>query len=355
MPAARRLAAPLLAGPVLAGLTALALASPAAAADREVLTPVCVPALPVVHPGCAVGRTYAGAEVPDPANYLTELRGTDRWGTAALIAEAGFPQADVAVLVSGDDGHLVDALSAGPLARTLAAPVLLAGVDRIPAATAEFLTRHAVKAVLVVGGPTSLDAGTEARLRALGVTSLGRVAGEDRYATSRAVAALLPPTAHAWVAAGSDAHRVDALSAGGPAAGLREPVYLVAGGAVATATAAALSAAGTTSTSVVGGPGAVADDVLAQLPGAQRVAGTDRFGTAAAAALDGVGRGLPGGDVVIAPGGDDHLVDALAAAPLGRPTLLLVDTQASYDVIEAWWSLNGATRTTAVGPVRLSG
>nr|WP_240895140.1 cell wall-binding repeat-containing protein [Kineococcus siccus] len=283
------------------------------------------------------------------------MRGPDRWSTAALVAEAGFPQADVAVLVSGDDDHLVDALSAGPLARTLAAPLLLAAADRVPAATAEFLTRHAVSAVLVVGGPSSLDAGTEDRLRALGVRSVGRVAGDDRYATSRAVAALLPPAPHAWVAAGSDAHRVDALAASGPAAGLGQPVLLVPGDGDVGATAEALRASGATSASVVGGPGAVSEAVLSQFSGATRVAGADRFGTAAAAALEGVRRGLPAGDVVIAPGGDDHLVDALAASPLGRPTLLLVDTPASYDVIEAWWSLNGSTRTTAVGPVRLSG
>jgi len=343
-----------LAGSAAAGLAALVLAPPAAAVDREALTAACVAALPIEHPGCATARTYRGAEVPDASNYTTELRGADRWSTAALVAESGFPEADVAVLVSGDDAHLVDALSAGPLARTLAAPVLLAAADRLPAPTADFLTRHAVAAVLVVGGVASLDAGTEARLRALGVASVARVAGDDRYATSRAVAALLPPTAHAWVAAGADAHRVDALSAGGPAAGLHEPVYLVPAGDVG-AVAAALRAAGTTSTSVVGGAGAVGDAVLAQLPGARRVAGADRFGTAAAAALDGTQRGLPAGDVVIAPGAERNLVDALAAAPLGRPTLLLVDTQASYDVIEAWWDTHGSTRTTAVGPVRLSG
>jgi len=346
---------PLLAGSLVAGLAALVLAPPAVAVDRETLTPVCVAALPVAHPGCASGRTYRGAELPDASNYTTELRGPDRWSTAALVAESGFPEADVAVLVSGDDAHLVDALSAGPLARTLAAPVLLAAADHLPTPTTDFLTRHAVAAVLVVGGSSALDAGTEARLRALGVASVARVAGDDRWGTSRAVAALVPPTAHAWVAAGSDAHRVDALSASGPAAGLREPVYLVPASGDVGDVAAALRAAGTTSTSVVGGTGAVGDAVLSQLPGARRVAGADRFGTAAAAALGGVQRGLPAGDVVIAPGGERNLVDALAAAPLGRPTLLLVDTPASYDVIEAWWTLNGSTRTTAVGPVRLSG
>ncbi len=100
----------------------------------------------------------------------------------------------------------------------------------MPAATASYLQEHQVKAVLLVGGADALGEATTGRLQSLGVTSVARVAGADRYATSRALVALMPKATHGWVASGEDAHLVDALAASGPAARLAEPLLLVADG-----------------------------------------------------------------------------------------------------------------------------
>jgi hypothetical protein len=330
-------------------------ASAAPAAGFETLTPVCSAQLPITHPGCVAGTTYRGAPLPDGTpNQIVQLSGDDRFATATTIAEHGFPEADVAVLVSGEDRHLVDALSAGPLARSLAAPVLLGTRDAVPAATAAYLQKHQVKAVLLVGGTDALGEATTGRLQALGVTSVARVAGADRYATSRALVALMPKATHGWVASGEDAHLVDALAAAGPAARLAEPLLLVADADPKPA-AAALTALGVTSTTVAGGPEGVAPEALAPLPTPTRAAGADRYGTAAALATESVDRGVNADDLLFAPGVTGHLVDALAAGPLGRATLLAGDVDSSYDAVEAWFETYDSGRVTAVGAVEIEG
>ena len=344
----------LLAVPLLATVAA----APAAAAPEpgfETLTPVCAPAPPVQHPGCADGRGYRGAPLPSGTpGQLVQLSGPDRYATAVEVAEHGFPEADVAVLVSGEDAHLVDALSAAPLARSLAAPVLLATRDGLPAATAAHLAEHRVRSVLLVGGAQALGEATVQRLRDLGVTDVQRVAGPDRYATSRAVAALVPRAAHGWVASGEDAHLVDALAAAGVAARLGEPLVVVADDDPIPA-AQLLSARGVTSTTVAGGPAGVTPEALAPLPAPHRAEGVDRYGTAAALAREGVDRGLLATDVVLAPGVRGHLVDALAAGALGRATLLVGDEPAAQEVVEAWFDTHGLGRATAVGAVEVEG
>ncbi|MEZ0163268.1 cell wall-binding repeat-containing protein [Kineococcus sp. LSe6-4] len=356
-PALRRTLAP---AALVLGLaaTSLGVAGPASAAPAagfETLRPVCSAQLPIAHPGCAAGTSYRGAPLPDgTANQVVQLSGVDRFATAAAIAEHGFPEADVAVLVSGEDRHLVDALSAAPLARSLAAPVLLGTRDAVPTATAAYLQQHRVRAVLLVGGADALGGATAERLRALGVTSVARVAGADRYETSRDLVALMPPAAHGWVASGEDDHLVDALAASGPAARLAEPLLLVADGDPLPA-AAALTARGVTSTTVTGGPEGVAPEALAPLPAPQRAAGEDRYGTAAELAVESVDRGLDAEDLLFAPGVTGHLVDALAAGPLGRATLLVGDVESSFDVVEAWFDTFGSGRVTAVGAVEIDG
>ena len=317
--------------------------APALAAPAESVVARCAPGLPVQHPGC--GRTYPGA---DAGNGTFELRGADRYATAVAVARHGFPEADVAVLASGEDAHLVDALSAGPLARRLAAPLLLTARDALPAATAEHLRAQRPAAVLVVGDGAAVSEAVLAQLREIGVASVGRVGGADRYATSRALAALQPGATRAWVASGYPGHLVDALAAGGTAARLGEPLVLVPGTGDATATAAALRSAGVTATTVVGDTAAVSEQVAGQFPAPARVAGPDRWRTALAVAEEGVRRGLPRTDLVVTGGEQRSLVDALAAGPLGRVTLLTGPRGVGEDLVRRWEAA-GTDRSAFVG------
>ena len=155
-----------------------------------------------------------------------------------------------------------------------------------------------------------------------------RLAGADRYATAAAVSsnffAVGPPVA--FIATG--ANFPDALSASPAAALARGPVLLTQKDSLPQATVDELLRLRPASIVVVGGSGVVSDQVVAQLAayspgGVTRLAGGDRFATAAAISSAFFG---PGGSVVyLATGANfpDALSAGTAAAGAGAPVLLV--------------------------------
>jgi putative cell wall-binding protein len=127
------------------------------------------------------------------------------------------------------------------------------------------------------------------------------------------------------VSSGVDGSMVDGLVLSGPAAALGRPILLVERDRVPSATLAALTTLGATSTVVAGGTGAVSDAVVSSLPAARRLAGTSRFTTATAVATWAKSV-MPVDRVVLASGEDGSLVDMLSAGQLGRPILISTST-----------------------------
>ncbi|MHB1739621.1 MAG: cell wall-binding repeat-containing protein, partial [Actinomycetes bacterium] len=212
------------------------------------------------------------------------LGGADRYATAVLAGRASAPGSGPVVLVSGADGHLVDGLVVAPLAVKLGAPVLLTGVDELPAVVAAELSARRPSAVYLVGGTASVGAGVAASVARLTGVSPTRLAGTDRYATAVAVATAVGPAADGTVvlAAGAQANLIDALTVGGPAGRVGYPVLLIGAGGLTPEAAAVVARA--RRTLVVGGRGALPDAVVAGVPGPVRVAGTDRYATGLAVA-----------------------------------------------------------------------
>ena len=106
---------------------------------------------------------------------------------------------------------------------------------------------------------------------------------------------------------------------------------------------------GTTDVTVLGGPVVVADAVVAQLH-AHRVAGADRWSTAAAVARAAADAGADPGTVLVATGRDFPDGLASGAAAVGRGgVVLLADHDAVPDPTRAW--LAGHT----VGWLRVAG
>lgn len=137
-----------------------------------------------------------------------------------------------------------------------------------------------------------------------------RLAGPDRYATAAAAASTAASTEHVIIATGRGF--ADALGAGAARPGL--PLLLTEPSTLPAATAERLATWRPELVEVVGGPQAVADDVLAQvadITGGRvvRVAGSDRYATAAALLPDG-----PVEEVLVASG--SNFPDALAGVPL---------------------------------------
>jgi putative cell wall-binding protein len=161
----------------------------------------------------------------------------------------------------------------------------------------------------------------------LSIASAVRYFGADRFATaaeiSRVTSGVAPATAYVATGRGF----ADALATGAAAGWTESPLLLVEPDRLPAATAAELDRLGPARIVVLGGPGAVGDAVLEALrehaPLVERIAGDDRYATAAAISEATFEPGVP--VAFIATGRDypDALAGAAAGAAIGGPVLLV--------------------------------
>ncbi|MEZ0166613.1 cell wall-binding repeat-containing protein [Kineococcus sp. LSe6-4] len=266
---------------------------------------------------------------PFPYVGLVRAAGADRYETAAVVAQGSFqPSQGSAVFITSGEAP-ADALTAGPAAASLDAPLLLTRAGDLPEATAAELARLKPAAVYVVGGT---DRVSDAVLSAIGTAATGatvtRIAGATRYETAVDVAERFFPTPEGVVVTRGDTFP-DALSGGAAAASAGVPVMITEPTAVPAPVAQWMSEHTFASSLVVGSPVSVSDQVAAVVAGrtgdpaqSTRVAGADRYDTSAAVAT----AVFPdAGTVFIATGDDfpDALAGVPAAAVNGAPVLLL--------------------------------
>jgi putative cell wall-binding protein len=180
----------------------------------------------------------------------------------------------------------------------------------------------------LLGGPA---ASGSARTAAAPMAA-DRISGADRMATAAAVSATFWPSAETALLA-TAGNYPDALAAGTLAAATDAPLLLTASDALSPAAAAELERLGVRRVQVLGGEGAVGPAVQQALTAAgyavERIAGADRYHTAAAVAAE--AGAAASGDVVLALGAHADPArawpDALSAGALAstqdRPPLLL--------------------------------
>lgn len=270
------------------------------------------------------GRDFA-FRLALPSRWLgtpvVRLDGDDRYETSVAIGRVAFPTAGTIVVVSGEDDHLVDGLVAGPLAAAHAAPLLLTAGGGLPDAVSREVNRRQPAMAFVVGGALAVSPAVEADLASRGI-DVRRLAGLDRYETAAAVARELGGSRpDAVIASGEAGHLVDALVAGAPAGVLGQPVLLTPRDSLAAPTRQVLAELSVTRTVVAGGAAAVSDAVMAELPSPRRLAGDDRFSTAATIAADFAGA-LGPVRVILSGGADRNLVDALPGGAIAGVMLL---------------------------------
>lgn len=184
---------------------------------------------------------------------VDRVAGADRYATAAKVAER--VGGDSAVVASGNDANLVDALGAGGAAARHGMPILLTAGTELPGATKGALRGRT--SVVVAGGLSAVGPRVYDQL-----PSPTRVGGADRYATSAALATHFARTVDAdtvSVASGADANLVDAL----PGAALGRLTLLTAPTRLPAPTRAFLTGPASVQEAVaLGGPGAISDSVL---------------------------------------------------------------------------------------------
>lgn len=307
----------------------------------------------LVAAAALVVATLLAAPAAHAATSVERLAGADRYATSAALSAAAYPDgADVVVVASG--ASFADALSAGPVAAQWGGPLLLTHPDALPAATKTELTRLAPSRIVIVGGTGAVSAAAEAQLAGY-ASAVERIGGDNRYDTSTALVARAFPAGAREVFVVTGADFPDALSAGAYAA-LREAPVLLASDSAAELPPL-LRTLGAVSATIVGGPGAVSEDVATLLRGAgvtvSRVQGADRYETSQNLAAE---FGQRAG-AIIASGAafPDALSAVTLAAVRGEPVLLSSPLCASEGFLGAL-ETSGATRLTlAGGPAAIRG
>ncbi|MBD8023756.1 cell wall-binding repeat-containing protein [Microbacterium gallinarum] len=120
-----------------------------------------------------------------PWSFLPARRvsGPDRYATALSVSSSKFTSADVAFIAGGMAWP--DALSAAPAAATMDAPLLLTPRESVAPGLLDELRRLGVSRILIAGGEGAVSKAVATRLAT--VAPVERLAGADRYATSRTI------------------------------------------------------------------------------------------------------------------------------------------------------------------------
>ena len=293
----------------------------------------------------ALATQPASAWTRSPAR----VAGGDRFDTAIRLAETAYPRgATNAVLVNGR--VFADGLAAGPLAARLNGPVLLTQPDYLPMSVAVELQHLGVTSVTVIGGVAAVSDDVLAVARDVTGGAVERIAGNDRYETAAAVATRFPAAGAAAYVANGLAF-ADALTAGAAAATAGVPLLLVAPASAPQVVLDALRTLQPAELRVLGGAAAVSDGALDQLraivPAVRRLAGSDRYATAAVVATDG---GAQPTEALLATG--DDFPDALAAAPLAalrKAPILLTSLGCAPAVVSDALRRTGWPNVTMIG------
>jgi putative cell wall-binding protein len=249
----------------------------------------------------------------------TRVAGADRFATAVAVSQRAFPVVGAGVDVVVVNGNsFADALSAGPLANDLNGSLLLVTSTTIPEVTRAEIDRLNPTSIWIVGGTGVVSSAIEEQLRPYAANSdfVYRLAGADRYATSRAVVQQIGPGINDLMIA-TGRNFPDALSAVPAANAFGRGALLLVDGtrtSLDAATRTLLNARTSADFWVVGGTGAVSAPLVADIQTIApvvRLSGADRYATSQAVAFQFF---VQADEAYLANG--SGFADALAAGPV---------------------------------------
>jgi len=225
---------------------------------------------------------------------VTRESGADRFATAVALSQSRFGAGSGPKVFVVNGRNFPDALSAGALAAVEGGVLLLVEQNSVPTIVQGELSRLNPQSITIVGGTAVVSNGVKSVLENyLPGDPVQRIAGADRYATSRTVitsAAGFDDDVDAlFIATGTNFP--DAL-ASVPAATKESAGLLLVNGSASrldTATRNLVSALDVP-VYVIGGTGVVSSGIVSQLQGlapeVTRVAGADRFETSVEVAFE---------------------------------------------------------------------
>ncbi|WP_211654812.1 Ig-like domain-containing protein [Planococcus alpniumensis] len=205
------------------------------------------------------------------AEVTDRISGINRYLTAIAISQKGWDSADTVVLATSR--NFPDALAGGPIAYQEDAPMLLTINNKLGTETREEIERLGAKKVIILGGTGAISANVEAELRGMDL-AIDRIGGKTRYETATLISEELQSDEAVVV---SGLNFPDVLSASPYAAKNGVPILLTRADRLPAETEQALE--DVTSTQVIGGIGAVNEDVFDELPDPTRYGGKNRYET----------------------------------------------------------------------------
>jgi putative cell wall-binding protein len=204
------------------------------------------------------------------------LYGSDRIETSIKISQDGWQNGSDTVVIAQGYGY-ADALCAAPLAKKYNAPIILSGQAGLSENTIDELKRLKSTRAFVIGGTASLSDNVISQLKSIGIDTVDRLGGLNRYETSVKIADNLDSSGSAVVASG--AGYADSLSIAPIAASKGMPILLSEKDFLPDAVNTYIKNNSIEKTYVIGGNGSISDSLKDSLPGAQRLGGATRFDT----------------------------------------------------------------------------
>lgn len=287
--------------------------------------------------------------------YGGRIAGADRFDTSVQIALGSYAPGKANVVYVANGVNFPDALGASAAAARAGGPLLMTRQDFVPASVVNAIKTLAPPKIVVVGGLAAVGASAYAQLQKL-APSVSRVSGDDRFATSRAVATGAFPAGRVtsvFIATGNSFP--DALVAGSAAGYQNSPLVLVNGwsGSLDAATAKLITTLAPQRIYIAGGVNSVSTGIQRDLeklgiPTVLRLAGGDRFGTAQAVNKE----IFPFADVAFIASGlgfPDALSISAIAGVSGSPLLLAVPdcipygefTDSTVQGVSTYWAVGG--------------
>ena len=301
--------------------------------------------------------------VPSTTN---EIAGLTRYETAVKASKEAFPNGlaedsqGFKTVVIATGSNWPDALGASSLAGVVGGPLLLSftgaepAEDRLLPTVADEVQRLGATRAFVIGGEGVVGPAVVAQLAGLGVGTVERLAGSDRYGTANAVAQKAVTLQSGgfdgacFVATGLNFP--DALAGSPLAAANGWPLFLSGPTGLSAETLATMQSVGMKEALLLGGTGVVSPQIEQALitslgSGAvERLAGPDRYATAVAVADYGTSAGnLSWSHTALSTGED--FPDALAGGVLqgsDHSVMLLTRTSALPPATSAALSANKA-------------
>lgn len=242
------------------------------------------------------------------ASSGTTIAGEDRLRTSIAISQKMYEKTDVVILV--DAMNFPDALSAGPLAAKLNAPILLTYSKSLSAYTEAEIERLGATKIILMGGEVAISADVENQLKQKQV-NVERIAGDTRFTTAVAAADKLGNSSKIILADGMNF--ADAMTAGSYAAMNSLPILLTMNSFIPEEVQEYIDES-VQEVLVMGGEVAISEKVVSVLKSSgkkvTRIAGINRFDTSVEMAKQYFSGRT---SVVIANG--MNFADALAAVP----------------------------------------